>query len=122
MRFVLLFSIVMGVTTSVAAEELKPFGFSPQQGTEPAPPQVCKFSNLKLPADHAVFAAGAYAGRSTGFQIDQSGHEATQIDVAVHSPGKPVVLMLGAYEPNIWNIGWSEGTRILAVLASGYHR
>lgn len=122
MRFVLLFSIAMGAATSVAAEELKPFVFSPQQGAAPAPAQVCKFSSLKLPADHAVFAAGAYAGPGTGFQIDQSGHEATQIDVAVHSPGKPVVLMLGAYEPNIWNIGWSEGTKVLAVLASGYHR
>lgn len=30
--------------------------------------------------------------------------------------------MLGAYEPTIWNIGWSKGTKIVAVLVSGYHR
>lgn len=30
--------------------------------------------------------------------------------------------MLGAYEPTIWNLGWSSGTNILAVLASGYYR
>jgi hypothetical protein len=30
--------------------------------------------------------------------------------------------MLGAYEPTIWNIVWTPGTRIVAVLASGYHR
>ena len=48
--------------------------------------------------------------------------EGTQIDVAVNNPGEPVVLMLGAYEPTIWNIGWSQGTKILAVLVSGYHR
>lgn len=30
--------------------------------------------------------------------------------------------MLGAYEPTVWNIGWSPGTRIAAVLVSGYHR
>jgi hypothetical protein len=30
--------------------------------------------------------------------------------------------MLGSYEPTVWNIGWTPGTRILAVLVSGYHR
>ena len=29
--------------------------------------------------------------------------------------------MLAAYEPNVWQIGWTEGTRILAVIVSGYH-
>ncbi len=69
-----------------------------------------------------IFAAGAYSGRDIDFQIDQSGHQGTQIDVAVNYSGAPVVLMLGAYEPTIWNIGWSPKTRIAAVLVSGYHR
>jgi len=30
--------------------------------------------------------------------------------------------MLGAYEPTIWNISWSEPTHIIAVLVSGYYR
>ena len=30
--------------------------------------------------------------------------------------------MLGAYEPTIRNIIWSEKTHILAVLVEGYHR
>jgi len=83
---------------------------------------VCAFSDLKLPGEFAVYAAGAYSGRKIPYQIDQSGHEGTRIDVAVNNPGKPVVLLLGAYEPTIWNIGWSEQTKILAVLVSGYHR
>lgn len=107
-----------------AASELKPFEFQPEvrhpsNGTQKP---ACGFSGLKLPSDFSVFAAGAYSGRKIAFQIDQSGHEGTQIDVAVNSPNKPVVLMLGAYEPTIWNIGWSKGTQILAVLVSGYHR
>ena len=32
------------------------------------------------------------------------------------------MLLLGAYEPSIWNIGWTKGSKILAVVASGYHR
>ena len=89
------------------------------------PPQspFCGFPDLKLPADFSVFAAGAYSpGRKLSFQIDQSGYEVAQVDVAVNSPGKPVVLMLGAYEPTIWNLGWSKETKILAVLVGGYHR
>lgn len=89
---------------------------------KPAAKPVCGFPDVKLPENFAVFAAGAYSGRKIAFQIDQSGHEGTQIDVTVNSPDKPVVLMLGAYEPTIWNIDWTGSTRILAVLASGYHR
>jgi hypothetical protein len=84
-------------------------------------PSICAFEDLRLPDEFVILGAGAYSGRSTGFQIDQSGHEGTQIDVAVNHD-KPVVLMLGAYEPTIWNIVWTPGTRIVAVLASGYHR
>lgn len=89
--------------------------------TRPAAP-VCEFAGLNLPTDFAVFAAGGYTGRKIAYQIDQSGHEGTQMDVSVHEPSKAVVLMLGAYEPTIWNIRWSPSTRIAAVLVSGYHR
>lgn len=107
-----------------AAGELKPFDFVADEKSRlnVAQKPVCGFAELKLPEQFSVFAAGAYSGRKIAFQIDQSGHEGTQIDVAVNSPGQPVVLMLGAYEPTIWNIGWSPQTRIAAVLVSGYHR
>lgn len=82
---------------------------------------VCSFLDKKLPKDTIVVAAGAYSGRKLSFQIDQSGHEATQFDVAVHSD-KPIALLLGAYEPTVWSIGWTKGTRVVAVFATGYHR
>jgi hypothetical protein len=106
--------------SSAEAKTIRNMLGSPQTASPPAP--VCRFPDLPLPADFAVYAAGGYSGRKTTYQIDQSGHEATQIDVAVNSPDKPVVLILGAYEPTIWNIGWTKNTKILAVLASGYHR
>lgn len=93
---------------------------------KPDPPvklvNACTRFSDQLPSDYVVYAAGAYSGKKIAYQIDQSGHEGTQIDVLVHSPGKPVALMLGAYEPTIWNISWSQNTNIVAVLASGYHR
>ncbi len=82
----------------------------------------CGFDNLTLPSDVKIFAAGAYSGRELDRQIDQSGHQATQVDVAVNHEADPVVLMLGDYEPTVWNIGWSKKTRIVAVVVSGYHR
>ncbi|MDB5909036.1 MAG: hypothetical protein JWP34_3150 [Massilia sp.] len=110
--------------TDTADADLSRFDIGPDGKSQVSPPQepVCGFPGLQLPADFAVFAAGAYSGRRTSSQIDQSGHQATQIDVAVNNPDKPVVLILGAYEPTIWNVGWSKETRILAVLVGGYHR
>lgn len=85
-------------------------------------PARCEIPGLTLPEPFVVYAAGAYSGRKLDHQIDQSGHQATQIDVAVDEPSAPVVLMLGAYEPTVWNIGWSPRSRIAAVMVSGYHR
>jgi hypothetical protein len=112
------------VASGSNAQQTKPFDFPISSSASGQTPRTtaCEFPGLKLPEEFRVLAAGAYSGRAVGFQIDQSGHEAKQIDVAVNSSGKPVVLMLGAYEPTIWNIGWSSKTRILAVLVSGYHR
>jgi hypothetical protein len=91
---------------------------------DPLPPvhDACSFKNANLPKDFAVLAAGDYGGRNLDFQIDRSGSPATQIDVVVNRADKPVVLMLGAYKANIWNVSWSSKTRIAAVLVSGYHR
>ena len=44
------------------------------------------------------------------------------MDVVVNYSSKPVVLMLGAYEPTIWNIKWTPTTHIVALLVSGYRR
>ncbi len=111
-RFAVLGWLVL-MTGATPAQDLVPFKMDL--------PKTCSYQNLKLPADAIVLAAGGYEGKRLDFQIDQSGHEATQIDVAVNSPTKPVILMLGAYEPTIWNIGWSSRTRIVAVLAVGNH-
>lgn len=116
--------VLLLVSAFSSATGLKEFNFKipPKSAQERKAKTECKFENLAVPENAAVYAAGAYSGRKTGFQIDQSGHETTQFDVAVNSQSRPVILMLGAYEPTIWNIGWSEGTEILAVLVSGYHR
>jgi len=83
--------------------------------------QSCALLGGKLPTDFTVLAAGEYAGRDLPFQIDESGHRATQMDVVVNHPSKPVALMLGAYEPTVWNVRWTPNSRVVAVMVSGYH-
>ncbi|MBP9779557.1 hypothetical protein KBD33_02935 [Candidatus Gracilibacteria bacterium] len=73
------------------------------------------------PIDHTVFAAGGYNGRELEDYIDDSGHNATIFDVFVDYSEKPVVLVLGAYEPSIWNISISKGTKIEKIILGGYH-
>lgn len=109
---------------ALSAENLKEFTFDTGALNSNMVPQPvgCSFPRDKLPGKFVVFATGAYSGKTIDFQIDQSGHQATKIDVAVNYTDAPVVLMLGAYEPTVWNIGWTPKTRIAAVFASGYHR
>jgi hypothetical protein len=118
-----LLAILVFISPSVA-DEIDRFDVrrdaKPQQIAEQK--TTCSFPDLKLPQEFKVFAAGAYSGRKLSFQIDLSGHEGTQIDVTVNNPSKPVILLLGAYEPTIWKIDWSAKTKILAVLVSGNHR
>ena len=110
---------IAGTATAAVESQLVPF----QPSAAPAQQNSATSCELpSLPQKYIVYAAGAYSGRKLDYQIDQSGHEATQIDVAVNEPNAPVVLMLGAYEPTVWNIGWSPQTRIVGVLVSGYHR
>lgn len=107
------------VASLANAQQPVPADLSRNQAAVPAATCSQQFS---IPGNAAILAAGTYAGRAIGFQIDQSGHAATQVDVNVNYPAKPVVLMLSAYEPTIWNIRRSSSTQIVAVYASGYHR
>lgn len=104
-----------------SAADTQPFPFEAPAKVD-TPPSTCRIDGLVLPANAKVYAAGAYGGKEADFQIDQSGHQATTIQVAVHEPNAPVVLLLGAYEPTVWSIGWTRGTQIAAVLVTGYHR
>ena len=106
-RYAFLFSILL--LTSIA------------QADDAHPSTSCKMPGLGS-AELTVFAVDEYGGRELAWQIDQSGSQATQIDVEVNLPGKSIALVLRGYEPTIWNIGYTTGTTILGVSAYGYHR
>lgn len=103
-----------------AYENLVPYTFSSVsdfQGIR----RGCSFEK-DLPNNTKIYAGGSYSGKKINHQIDQSGHQATQFEVIVNSPEQPVALILGAYEPSIWNLAWTQGTQISAVVITGYHR
>ena len=78
--------------------------------------------SFELPDDFLVFLLDVYEGYPLDFQIDQSGNQATKLDIVVNYQDKPVVLMLHAHEPTIWNIEQTESTIIAGVLASGFYK
>ena len=82
--------------------------------------ECTKFQEKLKQKQFEVFAAGAYSGQSSEYQIDDSGHQAHWMDVSVMNT-KPVVLILGAYEPSIWRIKWEPNTVIEGVILTGYH-
>ncbi len=74
-----------------------------------------------LPIDHTIFAAGWYNGKLTDKYIDDSWKNATIFDIFVNYTDKPVVLILGAYEPSIWNISITKWTRIEKIILGWYY-
>ena len=86
-------------------------------------PETCIFPGLNLPPETEVQAVGDRSGKPLGWNIDHDqDRNPTLIKVAVNSPQAPVALILGAYEANVWQIGWTEGTKILAVAVTGRYR
>ena len=82
----------------------------------------CYQNPINISSYAVVLAAGNYGGKSLDYQIDDSGHQSTQIDLIVNYTNSPVALILAAYEPNIWNISRTEKTNIEAIYINGYHR
>ncbi|MDR0761731.1 MAG: hypothetical protein LBF13_01630 [Campylobacteraceae bacterium] len=87
-----------------------------------APVKTCDFSDIVLSDDFYVYAAGGYSGLNQNIQIDQSGHQATEFTLFINVADKPVVLILSAYEPSIWQIKFTQETKISAAYLSGYHK
>ena len=80
----------------------------------------CGF-NKTFPANMQIFAAGGNVGERTQYRIGEKGENASIFRVIVNSPKQPVALMLGTYDAAIWDISWTEGTKVEAVFVMGHH-
>lgn len=80
----------------------------------------CGFDRI-FPKNMTVFAAGAYRGMGSDYRIGEKGENASIFRVIVNSPKKSVALIFGSYDAAIWDVSWTEGTKIEAAYIMGYH-
>jgi hypothetical protein len=84
--------------------------------------QVQSCGLVGLPDDAEVHLVGLYKGSNRlRFPLGTSGHGTTEIDVVVGRAQSPVILVLSAYDPVVWRVGYTSQSRIAGVLAAGYH-
>lgn len=81
----------------------------------------CSFFELELPENAVVYGLHTDKGVRLPYIIDDTNLTAREIDLVVNSPQQPVVLFLGTYDPSIWDIQWTAGTKILGVVAFGHY-
>lgn len=79
----------------------------------------CQRWKAQLPAEYELVAGGAYHGKPLGFATEDPNREAGSFEVLVNMPDRDVVLLLGAYEPSVWTVRWTTGTRLAGVWLSG---
>jgi len=61
-----------------------------------------------LPDDAEVSSGGLYKGREElDLQLGESGHTTTEVDVVVGRVPRPVILVLSAYDPVVWKVGYT---------------
>ncbi len=83
-------------------------------------PDGCSFVNL--PETFEQYAIGRYSGyKELDIQLGRSGNTTKQMDVVVNKIGVPIVLVLAAYDPVVWHVGYVPGAEIVGVIVSGYH-
>jgi len=76
-----------------------------------------------LAGDFGVVVVSVSEGSTpVDFLIEKTGRAVTKQDVVVGKTMKPVVLVLMAEEPVVWNVGQTKDARIAGVLAEGEFR
>jgi hypothetical protein len=73
--------------------------------------------------DFDVLAVGTYKGfKQLDVPIGRFAMLPRQADVVVNSPRKPVILVLMAYDPTVWNVKYTPDAKIIGVVLAGYHQ
>lgn len=84
--------------------------------------EACYVNNFKFFDNLNIYAGGASSGREIGFSINSKKYKTTQYEVIVNVPNEEVALLLVSGTPSIWNIHWTEKTKIKAVFTTGSFR
>jgi hypothetical protein len=88
----------------------------------PAPEgETCRWPWSPIDGDFEVYAVEVSAPRQTGMRLPGQDRGADKFDLLVNRPGKRVALLLGRYDPMVWNVSRTATTQIIGVFASGYY-
>jgi hypothetical protein len=103
------------------AQEQQQRRLEKQQADAAARDAACKLAVASQ--DFDVLAVGTYKGfKQLDVPIGKFGMMPRQADVVVNSPKKPVVLVLMAYDPTVWNVKYTPDAQIVGVVLAGYHQ
>ena len=95
-------------------------GLSPGVASADTTPSGCRYPQLNS-QDHLAL-VGSYEGTPSRFQIPKTeGGETGELKLLIAPAGKPLHLVLNAYEPTIWRIGAAPGGDIRSVTVFGYY-
>ncbi len=105
---------------SAPASAEPPAWFQERLRTPPAPPPpLCELPKL-LPTVEVNAVGLRAASRPTPVQIDPKGAETRQADLSVTVTEAPVLLVLSAHDPVVWNIRLHPKATLAGVLATGH--
>jgi hypothetical protein len=100
---------------------LMEFAGKPPKAAAKDPSQKCRIAGL--PRKFEVHAIGTYAGLTlAGVKLDDSIKDVRNAKVVVNRPGIPVVLVLMAHDPVVWQISHTPGTTIAGVVVGSHYR
>jgi hypothetical protein len=103
------------------AQEQQQRRLEKQQADAAARDAACKLPVASQ--DFDVLAVGTYKGfKQLDVPIGKFGMMPQQADVVVNNPKKPVVLVLMAYDPTVWNVKYTPDAQIVGVVLAGYHQ
>lgn len=82
--------------------------------------KACHIPGLKLPAELKVYAGSGFSGSKVNLTSGDENRRVNLVPITVNSPQTSAALLLETSKPTIWQISWTEGTEISAVVVSSH--
>jgi hypothetical protein len=92
------------VRTAVTASLAVAYGSPPNASALPAPSALCLPPSLVQGAEIVMLDQHGGRGATSNLNLADSRHPTHVVSVEAGSSGKPVVLIVSAYEPTVWDV------------------
>jgi hypothetical protein len=109
------------VRTAVTASLAVAYGSPPNASALPVPSALCLPPSLVRGAEIVLLDQHGGRGATSNLNLADSRHPTHVVSVEAGSSGKPVVLIVSAYEPTVWDVSAVDSSRLRAVVAYGFY-